>query len=121
MIASGGDFRDNTLRVWDAHTGRLQQTLKGHVRSSDLNGVNSVAFSPNGNTIASGSSDGTILLWDVSPIPATGGKLTPMPTSPKTPQKIAETALTSTVLIVMGRFQWSATWFLAADSSSEPV
>ncbi|MFQ5799364.1 MAG: WD40 repeat domain-containing protein, partial [Bacteroidota bacterium] len=28
--------------------------------------VNSVAFSPNSKTLASGSDDGTILLWDVS-------------------------------------------------------
>ena len=97
-IASGGGFLDGTLRVWDVHIGRLQRTLKGHAAGSVLN---SVAFSPDGNTIASGSSDSTILLWDVSPVTATDGKSTPGPTAPQTPQKIAETALTSTVLIVM--------------------
>ncbi len=92
-IASCGS---GNIVLWDAHTGRHRQTLKGH-----RGGVLSVSFSPDGNTIASGSSDGTILLWDVSPVPATGGKSTVMPTAPQTPQKIAETALASTVLIVM--------------------
>ena len=34
-------------------------TLKGHTSS-----VDSVAFSPDGGTLASGSSDNTIRLWD---------------------------------------------------------
>ncbi|KAJ5663963.1 hypothetical protein N7507_004694, partial [Penicillium longicatenatum] len=38
---------------------RLQKTLKGHSDS-----VNSMAFSPDSQTVASGSSDNTIKLWD---------------------------------------------------------
>ena len=40
-------------------TGTQVHTLKGHTDS-----VNSVAFSPDGGTIASGSRDNTIRLWD---------------------------------------------------------
>jgi len=46
-------------------TGKIQATLKGHTGE-----VWSVAFSPDGKTLGSGSSDQTVKLWDV----ATGNK-----------------------------------------------
>ena len=52
------------IRVWDAHTGEHLKTLKGHT-----GGVSSVAFSPDGKTLANGRTDGTILLWDFSTPP----------------------------------------------------
>ncbi|MDE0018976.1 MAG: hypothetical protein OXU51_22540, partial [Candidatus Poribacteria bacterium] len=59
-LASGSD--DDTVRLWDAATGREILTLTGHSDS-----VNSVSFSPDGNTLASGSDDGTVLLWEFEP------------------------------------------------------
>ena len=50
------------MRLWDANTGTNTHTLTGHT-----DGVYSVAFSPDGNTVASGSSDGTVLLWELTP------------------------------------------------------
>ena len=47
--------------LWDVATGTLKTTLEGHEHF-----VNSVAFSPDGNTLASGSNDDTIKLWDVA-------------------------------------------------------
>jgi tetratricopeptide (TPR) repeat protein len=44
VVASGGD--DNTVRLWDAHTGQSRLTLPGHAGR-----VSSVAFSPDGKTI----------------------------------------------------------------------
>ena len=57
-MASGG--REGT--VWDTQTGALIRTLTGH--TGWLTGV---AFNPDGGTLASGSVDGTILLWELTP------------------------------------------------------
>ena len=45
-------------------TGQHQRTLTGHTAE-----VNSIAFSPDGKTLASGSGDGTALLWEMGPSP----------------------------------------------------
>lgn len=49
---------DNTLRLWDAKTGKSVRTLEGHTRI-----VLAVAFSDDGTQIASGSDDNIIKLW----------------------------------------------------------
>lgn len=67
-------------------TGRHKATLKGHTRY-----VSAVAFSPDGRTLASGSIDGTVLLWDINV-----GAV-------QTPRQIAQYVLGSTVLVVKKR------------------
>ena len=50
------------IRLWEVNTGNPIRTLTGHEWS-----VLSVSFSPDGNTLASGSWDGTVLLWELTP------------------------------------------------------
>jgi WD40 repeat protein/serine/threonine protein kinase len=51
--------KDQTIRLWDAGSGRLVMTLQGHTDH-----VGCVAFSPDGNRLASGSGDMTVRIWD---------------------------------------------------------
>ncbi|HLP89637.1 MAG TPA: caspase family protein [Nostocaceae cyanobacterium] len=51
---------DSSVKIWDLKTQTLRHTLRGHVWE-----VNSVAFSSDGKTVASGSSDSNIKLWNI--------------------------------------------------------
>ncbi|MYG81280.1 MAG: hypothetical protein F4187_05705 [Gemmatimonadetes bacterium] len=46
--------------MWDVVTGQLITTLEGH-----SGGISSLMFSPDGSTLASGSWDHTVLLWNM--------------------------------------------------------
>ena len=88
-IVSGSN--DKTIKVWDAGVSALTHPptlnpnltasvlvaasleLKAEKQSAHSNYVMSVAFSPNGSTIVSGSLDKTIKVWDAG-VPA----LTPL-------------------------------------------
>ena len=51
---------DDTIKVWNARTGKLEQTLVGHESL-----VNSVAIAPDDNTLVSASDDGTLKVWNL--------------------------------------------------------
>jgi WD40 repeat protein/class 3 adenylate cyclase len=64
--SAGSRFEDaevanNDVPIWDVTTGELVTTLVGHEGQ-----VTSVAYSPQGRRIATGSYDGFIRLWDAS-------------------------------------------------------
>jgi len=57
LIVSGSS--DKTIKIWDAQTGDMLNSIEAHVRS-----VFQVEFNPMNNQIASCSSDSTIKIWD---------------------------------------------------------
>ena len=74
ILASGAE--DGTIRLWETNTGQLKATLTA---ATDGEGVNSVLFSPNGQTFVSNNyGDDEIQFWDV----ASGQRLKTI-TSPK--------------------------------------
>jgi WD40 repeat protein len=62
----GTASQDQTAKIWDANTGNLLLTLKGHTAS-----VSGIVFSPDGKRIATSSDDHTARVWDA----ATGEEL----------------------------------------------
>ena len=65
-LASGTWWQEEmekmAIRLWDVASGENIATLWGHPTD-----IQSLAFSPDGMLLASGSFDGTILLWDMKP------------------------------------------------------
>jgi WD40 repeat protein len=74
MLASGN--WDKSITLWDVDTGKVLHFIKGRTKrfwgliddhgQGHEDSVNSVAFSPDGNTLASGGFDNAIKLWDVN-------------------------------------------------------
>ena len=58
---SGGATGDNTVRLWDISTGEEIRTFVGHTEP-----IPSVAFSPDGKYVLSGSDDQTLKLWNIA-------------------------------------------------------
>ena len=51
---------DTTIKLWDIRDKNCSATLKGHNRP-----INSLAVSPDGNLLLSGSEDCTARLWEL--------------------------------------------------------
>ena len=52
---------DKEVYLWDAAIGKQIATFTGHVGD-----IYSFSYSPDGKTIATGISDGTVLLWEIA-------------------------------------------------------
>jgi WD40 repeat protein len=65
MLATCFDWgEDSRVRLYEVATGRILHELRGH--QGYLTGL---VFSPDGKTLASGSTDNTVLLWDLQRLP----------------------------------------------------
>jgi WD40 repeat protein len=71
LIATGHD--DGIIRLWDLAGKRLAAELSGHQEM-----VGALAFSADGNRLASSAEDKIVCLWDVGPLPDGGRKGTPL-------------------------------------------
>lgn len=61
VSGTGNDFAENLpIQMWNVETGEVVQLFEGHTRA-----IRSVVFSPDGQSILSGSDDMTLRLWDV--------------------------------------------------------
>ena len=61
LVSGSGRQTDSVLSVWEVPSGRQRGVLLGYHNHA----VTSVAFSPDGQFLASGSLDGSVCLWDL--------------------------------------------------------
>ncbi len=61
ICAARNDRKKDVLQIWDYTKERLREEIEGHNQR-----INTVAYSPNGKMIASGSGDNTVKTWYAS-------------------------------------------------------
>ena len=70
---------DRSIKLWDTGTGRELRTI-----GRDEGWIHTLAFSPDGNTLASGAQLGVLRLWEASSKEAVTADLAKLDLQPKT-------------------------------------
>ncbi len=109
LVASAGMDDDHSWKLWDRDTGKVLHNPKGH-----KSWLCQARFSPDGKTVATGSSDGTAILWDVAT-----GQGRPLPAYQATVYDVAFSA-NGQFLATAGLDGRVLIWTLA-DLSAKPV
>ncbi|GEM_PF-1594389 len=86
------------IQVWDASTGATLLTYRGHQQKTGDTSITDVAWSPNGQWIASSSLDDSVQIWDS----ATGAALLTYRTDPPAAMGTAEWSPDSTRIAASG-------------------
>jgi RNA polymerase sigma factor (sigma-70 family) len=60
-LVSGASYTDNIVRIWEPLVGKETAQLRGHQE-----GIEVVAYAPDGKRIATASQDGSVRLWDTA-------------------------------------------------------
>jgi WD40 repeat protein len=103
LLATGSDA--GHVRLWDAHTfAPLGAPLTGHTGF-----VISIAFSPDGRTLAS-AGDGSVVLWDVQSRRRVGGPLTDTTERPSIPYNYATFDPSGRTVVVVDRYGMLRRW-----------
>ena len=70
----------NDVWLWDVGSGEHVRTFPGHTRT-----VRALAMRPNGRGLASASEDGTVLVWDITPLSSANSTVRISPSSITSP------------------------------------
>lgn len=62
LLATGGSFQNNLVKIWDAGNGQMLRELDGHA-----SGVTHLLFSPDARYLVSASFDGWVHVWGIRP------------------------------------------------------
>ncbi len=113
LAAAGGDIKRSRIVFWDVATGKVQKELKGGERDF----IESIAFSPDGKILATGSHFKRIWLWDL----ATEKVIKRLEATDKEPVQFLAFAASGKVLASLGMDWRARLWDVATGNMRQEL